>query len=217
MRVKASVPLSKSASPSGRTREDGGASHTLDLECRPDCARAMNHDTYADTYIAGILSSVRTFAAVGASANPARPSYIVIKYLLAKGYGVHPVNPGLAGQDLFGRKTYARLADVPAPVDVADIFRNSDAALGIAREAIALKDMLGIKVVWMQLGVHNDAAAAEAESAGLLVVMNRCPKIEYGRLSGEIGWFGVNSGRLTSQRPLLSPGGVQGLSIGKKL
>ena len=176
----------------------------------------MNHDAYEDAYVAGIMSSVRTFAAVGASANPARPSYIVVKYLLSKGYDVHPVNPGLAGQELLGRKTYARLADAPAPVDVADIFRNSQAALDITREAIALKDALGIKVIWMQLGVRHDVAAAEAEAAGLLVVMNRCPKIEYGRLSGEIGWFGINSGRITSQRPLLSPGGVQGLSIERK-
>ena len=176
----------------------------------------MNHDAYEDAYIAGILSSVRTFGAVGASANPARPSYIVVKYLQSKGYDVHPVNPGLAGHELLGRKTYARLADVPAPVDVADVFRNSQAALAITREAIALKDALGLKVIWMQLGVRNDVAAAEAEAAGLLVVMNRCPKIEYGRLSGEIGWFGINSGRITSQRPLLSPGGVQGLSIKRK-
>ncbi len=173
----------------------------------------MNHDAYDDAYIAGILTSVRTFAAVGASANAARPSYIVVKYLLAKGYSVHPVNPGLAGQDLLGCKAYARLGDVPAPVDVVDIFRNSQAALNVTREAIALKDMLGIKVIWMQLGVRNDQAAAEAEAAGLLVVMNRCPKIEYGRLSGEIGWFGISSGRISSQRPLLSPGGVQGLAI----
>jgi uncharacterized protein len=176
----------------------------------------MNHDTYDDTYIAGVLSNVRTFAVVGASANPARPSYVVVKYLLSKGYGVHPVNPGLAGQELLGRKTYARLADVPAPVDAVDIFRNSEAALDVTREAIALKDMLGIKVIWMQLGVRNDAAAAEADAAGLQVIMNRCPKIEYGRLSGEIGWYGVNSGRITSQRPLLSPGGVQRLSIERK-
>lgn len=176
----------------------------------------MNHDSYTDAYIAGVLSNVRTFAAVGASANPARPSYLVVKYLLAKGYGVHPVNPGLGGQDLLGRKVYARLGDVPAPVDVVDIFRNSQAALDVTREAIALKDALGIKVIWMQLGVRNDEAAAEAEAAGLQVVMNRCPKIEYGRLSGEIGWFGINSGRITSQRPLLSPGGVQGLTIKRK-
>ncbi len=176
----------------------------------------MNHDTYDDAYIAGILSSVRTFAAVGASANPARPSYIVVKYLLSKGYDVYPVNPGLAGQELLGRKTFARLSDVPAPVDAVDIFRNSQAALDVTRDAIALKDKLGITVVWMQLGVRNDDAAVEAEAAGLQVIMNRCPKIEYGRLSGEIGWYGVNSGRLSSQRPLLSPGGVQGLSIARK-
>ncbi len=123
----------------------------------------------------------------------------------------------LEGQELLGRKVYAQLEDVPAPVDMVDVFRNSEAALDVTRDAIALKDKLGIKVIWMQLSVRNDVAAAEAEAAGLQVIMNRCPKIEYGRLSGEIGWFGINSGRLSSQRPLLSPGGVQGLSIGKKL
>ncbi len=191
----------------------------------------MNHDAYPDAYIADVLLSVKTIAAVGASANAARPSYLVVKYLLAKGYMVHPVNPGLGGpglggpglggpglggQVLLGRKVYARLGDVPAPVDMVDVFRNSEAALDVTRDAIALKDKLDIKVVWMQLGVRNDQAAAEAEAAGLQVIMNRCPKIEYGRLSGEIGWFGINSGRLSSHRPLLSPGGVQGLSIGKK-
>ena len=176
----------------------------------------MNHDAYPDAYIADVLSSMKTIAAVGASANAARPSYLVVKYLLAKGYQVHPVNPGLGGQELLGRKVYARLGDVPAPVDMVDVFRNSEAALDVTRDAVALKDKLGIKVVWMQLGVRNDQAAAEAEAAGLQVVMNRCPKIEYGRLSGEIGWFGINSGRITSHRPLLSPGGVQGLSIERK-
>lgn len=192
----------------------------------------MNHDAYTDAYIEGVLSNVQTIAAVGASANAARPSYIVVKYLLSKGYVVHPVNPGLGGpglggpgrsgadlggQELLGRKVYAQLGDVPAPVDMVDVFRNSTAALDVTRDAIALKDKLGIKVIWMQLSVRNDVAAAEAEAAGLQVIMNRCPKIEYGRLSGEIGWFGINSGRISSQRPLLSPGGVQGLTIGKKL
>lgn len=173
----------------------------------------MNHDRYSDDYIADILRAARVFAFVGASANTSRPSYFAMKYLIGKGYTVHPVNPGLAGQQILGRDVYASLADVPAPVDIVDIFRNSEAALSIAREAIALKDKLGIAVVWMQLGVRNDEAAAEAEAAGLKVVMNRCPKIEYGRLSGEIGWAGVNSGQISSLRPKLSPSGVQGLSI----
>lgn len=169
----------------------------------------MNHDAYDDDYIAGILRSVRSIALIGASSNQVRPSYFVLKYMLAKGYKVHPVNPGLAGQEILGQEVYGDLADVPAPVELVDIFRNSDAALEVTREAIALKDKLGIKVIWMQLSVRNDKAAAEAEAAGLKVVMNRCPKIEYGRLSGEIGWAGVNSGRITSQRPKLSPKGVQ--------
>lgn len=169
----------------------------------------MNHDAYDDDYIAGILRSVRSIALIGASSNQVRPSYFVLKYMLAKGYKVHPVNPGLAGQEILGQEVYGDLADVPAPVEMVDIFRNSDAALEVTREAIALKDKLGIKVIWMQLSVRNNQAAAETEAAGLKVVMNRCPKIEYGRLSGEIGWAGVNSGRITSQRPKLSPKGVQ--------
>ncbi len=169
----------------------------------------MNHDAYDDAYIAGVLRSVRAIAMIGASANQVRPSYFVLKYMLAKGYKVHPVNPGLAGQQILGQEVYGALGDVPAPVEMVDVFRNADAALEVTREAIALKEKLGIKVIWMQLSVRNDEAAAEAEAAGLKVVMNRCPKIEYGRLSGEIGWAGVNTGRLTSQRPKLSPNGVQ--------
>lgn len=175
----------------------------------------MTHDSYSDDFISGILGSVKTVALIGASANINRPSYFVLKYLGAKGYDVHPVNPGLAGQSILGRTVYAQLADVPAPVDMIDIFRNSEAALAITRDAIALKDKLGIKVIWMQLGVRNDAAAAEAEAAGLTVVMNRCPKIEYGRLSGEIGWAGVNAGVISSRRPLLGSG-VQNQIIGIK-
>jgi predicted CoA-binding protein len=176
----------------------------------------MNHDSYSDDYIADILSSVRTFAFVGASANTSRPSYFAMKYLMGKGYGVIPVNPGLAGQQILGQTVYATLADVPGPVDVVDIFRNSDAALEITRDAIALKDKLGLKAVWMQLGVRNDAAAAAAEAAGLTVVMNRCPKIEYGRLSGEIGWAGVNSNMISSRRPKLAARGVQSHVISSK-
>jgi len=173
----------------------------------------MTHDSYSDDYIADILSTARTFAFVGASANAVRPSYFAMKYLIGKGYQVVPVNPGNAGQTILGQQVYATLADVPGPVDVVDIFRSSDAALEVAREAIALKDQLALKVLWMQLGVRSEEAAAEAEAAGLKVVMNRCPKIEYGRLSGEIGWAGVNSGAISSVRPKLAAHGVQGLSI----
>jgi predicted CoA-binding protein len=176
----------------------------------------MSHDSYSDHTIAGILRAVRTVAMVGASANTSRPSYFVMKYLLAKGYTVFPVNPGLAGQQILGHDVVAEIGDLDPPVDLVDIFRNSEAALEITREAIRLKDKLGIKVIWMQLGVRNDMAAAEAETAGLQVVMNRCPKIEYGRLSGEIGWAGVNSGRITSSRPRLSPRGVQSHLIDEK-
>ena len=175
----------------------------------------MNHDRYDDSHIASILGTVRTVAMVGASANINRPSYFVIKYLGGKGFTLKPVNPGLAGQQILGFPVYAALADVPAPVDMVDIFRNSEAALEITREAIRLKDRLGIKVVWMQLSVRNDEAAREAEAAGLTVIMNRCPKIEYGRLSGEIGWAGVNPGVISSRRPLLGQG-LQNQVLGKR-
>jgi uncharacterized protein len=176
----------------------------------------VNHASYTDEYIAGILGSARTIAMVGASATTNRPSYFAMKYLLGKGYRVIPVNPGLAGQEILGQPVFASLAEVPPPVDIVDIFRSSAAALEITREAIRLKDKLGLEVIWMQLGVRNDEAAAEAEAAGLQVVMNRCPKIEYGRLSGEIGWAGVNAGAISSKRPLLSGRGVQNHVIAGK-
>ena len=165
----------------------------------------MNHDAYSDAYIRDILGGHRTIAMVGASPNTSRPSYFAMKYLKAKGFRVIPVNPGQAGKEILGEKVYASLADINEPVEIVDIFRNSEAALPLTREAISV----GAKVVWMQLGVRNDAAAKLAEEAGLKVVMNRCPKIEYGRLSGELNWAGVNSRMLSSKRPLLGPKGVQ--------
>jgi predicted CoA-binding protein len=176
----------------------------------------MNHDRYDDAYIADILDTVKTVAMVGASANASRPSYFAMKYLLGKNFSVIPVNPGLGGQEILGQKVFAALADIEVQVDMADIFRNSTAALDITRECIRLKDKLGLKVVWMQLSVRNDKAAREAEAAGLKVVMNRCPKIEYGRLSGEIGWAGVNAGVISSKRPQLGASGVQNHVLGIK-
>lgn len=172
-----------------------------------------NHDSYSDDFISGILNNGKSFAIVGASANQVRPSYFVTKYLLAKGYTVLPVNPGYAGGMMLGQKAYGSLSEIDVAVDVVDIFRNSDAALCITKEAVAVKDRLGIKVIWMQLGVHNNDAAKLAEDAGLTVVMNRCPKIEYGRLSGEIGWMGVNNRVISSQKLALSGRGIQQLAL----
>lgn len=171
----------------------------------------MNHTTYSDNFIRAILDEVRTIAMVGASPNNIRPSYFAMKYLLDKGYRVIPVNPGHAGKEILGQTVYGRLADIPEPVDMVDIFRSSEAAAGVVDEALALDPLP--KVIWMQLGVRNDEATAKAEAAGLRVVMDRCPKIEYGRLSGEIAWAGVNTRTLSSQRPKLSGRGVQHLSI----
>ena len=164
----------------------------------------MNHDAYDNSYISGILNGVNTIAVVGASANDVRPSYFVTKYLIDKGFELFPVNPGQAGREILGRMTYARLADIPVAIDMVDVFRASDAVPGIVDEVLALAPLP--KVLWTQLTVRHDAAAARAEAAGISVVMNRCPKIEYARLSGEIGWTGVNSGVLSSKKPLMRQG-----------
>jgi len=164
----------------------------------------MNHDTYDNTYIADILNTVKTVAMVGASPNDVRPSYFVLKYLLAKGFSVYPINPGHAGKEILGRTVYASLADLPQPVDMVDIFRASSAVPVFFDKVLKLDPLP--KVLWMQLGVRHDEAATRAEAAGIRVVMNRCPKIEYGKLSGEIGWTGVNSGVLSSKKPLMRQG-----------
>ena len=164
----------------------------------------MNHDRYDDSYISGILNSVRTIAMVGASPNDIRPSFFVLKYLLSKGFQVFPVNPGHAGKEILGRTVYGKLAAIPDAIDMVEIFRTSDAVPGIVDEALAMKPRP--KIIWMQLGIRDDEAAAKAEAAGLKVVMNRCPKIEYGRLSGEIGWTGVNSRVLSSKKPIMRAG-----------
>lgn len=173
----------------------------------------MDHDSYADTYIRGILNTVKTIAMVGISPKDNRPSYFAFKYLLERGYRMIPVNPGQAGQEILGQKVYAKLADIPEPIDMVDIFRSSQYAVGIVQEALALKPLP--QVIWMQLSVRNDEAAKIAEDAGLKVVMNRCPKIEYGRLSSEIGWIGVNSRTLSSKRAKVLGKGVQRMSLNR--
>ncbi len=153
--------------------------------------------TYPDAELARVFREARVVAMVGASPTSNRPSHLVLKYLQRKGYRVVPVNPAAAGQEIEGERVYATLSEVPDRVDVVDVFRNSEAAGPITDEAVAI----GARVVWMQLGVRNDAAAARARAAGLTVVMTRCLKIEYGRLFGELGWAGVDTGVISSRRP----------------
>jgi uncharacterized protein len=138
----------------------------------------MDHETYPDPFLSDILTSVRTIAVVGASPRDERPSHGVMAYLQRRGYRTIPVNPNAAGAKILGETVYAKLADVPEPIDMVDIFRRTEAAGGVVDEAIAI----GAKVVWMQLGVRDDTAAARAEARGLSVVMNRCPAIEIPRL-----------------------------------
>ena len=171
----------------------------------------MNHDNYDDTTIRGILNTVKTIVMVGASEKENRPSYFAFKYLLEHGYTMIPVNPGHAGHDILGQRIYAKLADIPMPIDMVDIFRGSQYALAIVQEAIALKPRPA--VIWMQLGVRNDKAAALAEASGMKVVMNRCPKIEYGRLSSEIAWMGVNTRTISSRKATI--GGIQRMTLNR--
>jgi uncharacterized protein len=168
----------------------------------------MNHDAYPDDYIRGILNGVKSIAMVGASPVDVRPSYFAFKYLVQRGYDMIPVNPGHVGKSLLGRPFVASLADVGSPIDMVEIFRNSAHIMPVVDEALKLSPLP--KVIWMQLGGRDDAAAAKAEAAGLKVVMNRCPKIEWGRLSSEISWMGVNSRTISAKR---APMPVQGMRL----
>ncbi len=161
----------------------------------------MQNLYYDDKYIRNILKEVKTIAMVGCSANWSRPSNFAMKYLQGKGYRVIPVNPRYAGQKILGEKVYASLADIPDSLEMVDIFLTPKNVGPVTDMAIELAEEKGISVVWMQLGVRNDDACQRAEQANLRVVMNRCPKIEYGRLFGELGWSGVNSGIISAKRP----------------
>jgi uncharacterized protein len=168
----------------------------------------MNHDTYPDDYIRGILNGVKVIAMVGASPSDVRPSYFAFKYLVQRGYDMIPINPGHVGKSLLGRPFVGSLREIGRPLDMVDIFRSSAHIMPVVDEALTLSPLP--KVIWMQLGARDDAAAAKAEAAGLKVVMNRCPKIEYGRLSSEISWMGVNSRTISAKR---APVPTQGMRL----
>jgi len=163
----------------------------------------MNGLNYPDAVIRRVLDETGAIAMVGTSANWVRPSNFAMKYLQQKGYRVIPVNPGSAGEKIHGETCYAALADIPDDYQMVDIFRRSEDAGVIVDEALALQDTKDIRTIWMQLGVINEVAAAKAETAGLTVIMDRCPKIEFGRLNYELSWSGINSGVISSKRPHL--------------
>jgi predicted CoA-binding protein len=167
----------------------------------------MNHDAYPDDYIRGILTSVKSIAMVGASPVDVRPSYFAFKYLAQRGYDMIPVNPGHVGKSLLGRPFVGSLSDLGRPVDMVEIFRGSAHLMPVVDEALKLSPLP--KVIWMQLGGRDDAAAEKAEAAGIKVVMNRCPKIEWGRLSSEISWMGVNSRTISSKRAPIPTQGMR--------
>ena len=181
-----------------------------DARCLSSDAKEAGGDLpdveYTDSFVKEVLNEVRTIAMVGASSNWNRPSYFAMKYMQAKGYRVVPINPGSAGKLILGEHTYKDLAEMDAAgikVDMVDVFQRSDRVGPVADAAIAI----GAKVLWMQLGVRNDEAAARAEAAGLKVVQNRCPKIEFSRLFGELGWHGFNSGVISSKRRAVGSSG----------
>ena len=167
----------------------------------------MNHDAYDDDYIRQVLNGVKSIAMVGASPIDMRPSYFAFKYLVQRGYDMIPVNPGHVGKSLLGRPFVASLGDIGRPIDMVDIFRNSAHIMPVVDEALKLSP--SPKVIWMQLGARDDAAAAKAEAVGIQVVMNRCPKIEYGRLSSEISWMGVNSRTISAKRAPIPTQGMR--------
>jgi predicted CoA-binding protein len=158
--------------------------------------RDMSKIHYDDAYIRDVLKRVKTIAAVGMSANDMRPSYFAMLYLQTKGFRMIPINPRYAGKQILGETVLASLDDLPEPPDMVQIFRKSAEAPPIVEDAIRI----GAKVLWMQLGVRHEEAAERARQAGLDVVMDRCPKIEYGRLFGEIGWAGVNRRVISSKK-----------------
>ncbi|MGF0536461.1 CoA-binding protein [Agrobacterium sp. ES01] len=142
----------------------------------------MSHDRYDDAEIAAVLKTVKTIAVLGASPNPARPSNGVMQFLISKGYKVFPVNPGQAGKEIHGRTVYASLADIPEPIDMVDVFRAPEHLPAVVDEVLSVEPQP--KYLWGQLSVRNDEAAATAEAAGMTVIMDRCPAIEYPRLIG---------------------------------
>jgi hypothetical protein len=174
----------------------------------------MNHDAYPDAYIRGILNTAKTIAMVGISPKDNRPSYFAFKYLQQRGFRMIPINPGQVGKEILGEKVYGKLSEVPGLIDMVDIFRASQFVMPVVQEAIALDPKP--KVIWMQLGIRNDEAAALAEQAGIKVVMNRGPKIDDGRLSSEISWMGVNSRTISSKRAQNLGTGVQRMGLGTK-
>ena len=154
---------------------------------------------YSDDFLKSVLQRTKCVAVVGVSMNPVRPSYYVARYLGLKGYRVIPVNPGHAGKMLFGETVHASLSEIEAPVDMVDIFRRSEAVPPIVDEA--LETFPNLKTIWMQIGVEHAGAATQAQAAGLDVIMNRCPKIEYQRLFGELRMGGFNTGIISSRLP----------------
>ena len=158
----------------------------------------MDHGHYSDAYLKAILDECRVIAMVGASAKRIRPSWFVQTYMTGKGFRVIPVNPAIVGIELLGERAYTALADIPEPIDMVDIFRNSEAAGAVVDEALALDPLP--KAIWMQFNVRDPAAAARAEARGVRVVMDRCPKVEWARLHGELGWLGVNAGIISSKK-----------------
>ena len=163
-----------------------------------------DHDTYSDEHLRNVLRSVRSIAVVGASSNSNRPSSFVTRYMGQKGYRMVPVNPGHPGEQIAGFTASASLAELEEPVDMVDVFRRIEALPEVTDEILAMSVLP--KVVWFQLGLRDDEIAGRLEAAGITVIQDRCPKIEYARLCGEIGWTGFNRRTISARKPKLAKG-----------
>ena len=159
-------------------------------------AKKIDHDSYPNSFIFDILNNVRSIAMVGASPKWNRPSNFAMKYLIRKGYSVIPVNPNSNEKEILGKTVFPNLKSIPEPIDMVDMFRPAKEAIDLVNDSIEI----GAKIFWMQLDIINKDAAKKAEEAGLKVIMNRCPKIEYARLFGELGWNGINTGVINNKR-----------------
>ena len=156
---------------------------------------------YSDRVISSVLYKTKTIAIIGLSSSWNRPSYFVAKYLIDRGYKIYPINPKEAGKKILGQKVYSNITEIKDKIDMVDVFRKSSDIDKIIEDILACNPQF----IWLQIGVINNKLAKVAANKNITIIMNRCPKIEYSRLSGELGWGGINSGNIVNKRRIIKP------------
>ena len=156
---------------------------------------------YSDRFISSVLYKTKTIAIIGLSSSWNRPSYFVAKYLIDRGYKIYPINPKEAGKKILGQKVYSNITEIKDKIDMVDVFRKSSEIDKIIEDILACNPQF----IWLQIGVINNKLAKVAANKNIPIIMNRCPKIEYSRLSGELGWGGINSGNIVNKRRIIKP------------